>query len=118
MRLHNNSLGNTATTYSPLFIRSFAKNHKLQKSSKGIKKRQTQRFELTIKKPVSPPRKPLAQMAQVLSPGAVPEPVRQMPKEEEWRENLNVRLTCKDCRTDPPELYEDHEVYPLSNPMI
>lgn len=102
------TFGNTATTYSPLFIRSFAKNHKLQKSSKGIKKRQTQRFELTIKKPVCPPRKPLAQMAQVLSPGAVPEPVRQLPKEEEWRENLSVRLTCKDCRTDPPELYEDH----------
>lgn len=29
-------------------------------------------------------------------------------KDEEWRENLNVRLICKDCREDPPELYEDH----------
>ncbi|EME41675.1 hypothetical protein DOTSEDRAFT_135117 [Dothistroma septosporum NZE10] len=47
-------------------------------------------------------------MAQVLSPGAIPESAPQMPQREEWRENLNVRLTCKDCRTDPPELYEDH----------
>ncbi|KAK3686854.1 transcription initiation factor IIB [Vermiconidia calcicola] len=47
-------------------------------------------------------------MAQVLSPGAVPEPELKFEKEEEWRENLNVRLMCKDCREDPPNLYEDH----------
>ncbi|KAK5169713.1 transcription initiation factor IIB [Saxophila tyrrhenica] len=47
-------------------------------------------------------------MAQVLSPGALPEPEPQMKKEEEWRENLNVRMICKDCREDPPNLYEDH----------
>ncbi len=29
-------------------------------------------------------------------------------KDEEWRENLNVRMICKDCREDPPDLYEDH----------
>lgn len=99
---------NTATTYSPLFIRCYAKNHKLQKSSKGIKKRATQRFELAIKKPISPPRKPLATMAQVLSPGELPpEPKEQ--QDEEWRENLNVRLICADCRVDPPELREDHQ---------
>lgn len=46
-------------------------------------------------------------MAQVLSPGAVPD----MPppaKQDEYRDNLNVRLICKDCREDPPDLYEDH----------
>lgn len=47
-------------------------------------------------------------MAQVLSPGAVPEPEPMAPAEEEWRENLNVKLLCKDCREDPPNLYEDH----------
>lgn len=33
-----------------------------------------------------------------------------MPKKEddEWRENLNVRMICPDCREDPPDLYEDH----------
>ncbi|KAF2167215.1 hypothetical protein M409DRAFT_66239 [Zasmidium cellare ATCC 36951] len=46
-------------------------------------------------------------MAQVLSPGAVPEPAIR-PQEEEWRENLNVKLICRDCREDPPELFEDH----------
>lgn len=47
-------------------------------------------------------------MAQVLSPGALPEVMKQ-PEQEEWRENLNVRLICKDCRDDPPDLYEDHQ---------
>lgn len=47
-------------------------------------------------------------MAQVaLSPGEVPT-VHKAPQEQEWQENLNVRLICKDCRQDPPELREDH----------
>lgn len=107
LRLSSSNSLNTATTYSPLFIRCYAKNHKLQKSAKGIKKRATQRFVLAVKKPADPPRKPLATMAQVLSPGAVPEPAAR-PQEEEWRENLNVKLICRDCREDPPELFEDH----------
>jgi transcription initiation factor TFIIB len=94
----------TAKTYSPLFVRCYAKQHKLRVTAKGIKKRASQRFDGHTK-PVN--RKPLATMAQVLSPGAVPDPVH-MPEKEEWRENLNVRLICKDCRDDPPDLYEDH----------
>ncbi|EMC93019.1 hypothetical protein BAUCODRAFT_270595 [Baudoinia panamericana UAMH 10762] len=47
-------------------------------------------------------------MQQVLSPGAVPEPEVHPVKDEEWVENLNVKMMCKDCRDDPPELYEDH----------
>ena len=47
-------------------------------------------------------------MAQVLSPGALPDPEPLPAREEEWRENLNVRLICKDCREDPPDLFEDH----------
>jgi len=47
-------------------------------------------------------------MAQVLSPGALPEPEPIPQQEEEWHENLNVRLMCRDCREDPPDLREDH----------
>jgi len=47
-------------------------------------------------------------MAQVLSPGAVPDPIQMAPEKEEWRENLNVRLICKDCREDPPDIVDDH----------
>lgn len=47
-------------------------------------------------------------MAQVLSPGALPEPEPIMSQDDEWRENLQVRLICRDCREDPPELVEDH----------
>lgn len=47
-------------------------------------------------------------MVQPFSPGAVPEPAPEMPQEEEWRENLNVRLICKDCQDNPPDLFEDH----------
>lgn len=99
----------TATTYSQLFVRCFARNHKLGVTQKGIKKRASARFEggFKISKPAA--RKPLATMVQGLSPGAVPdEPDEQQPKDEEWRENLNVRMICKDCREDPPDLYEDH----------
>ncbi|KAK5108934.1 hypothetical protein LTR62_007649 [Meristemomyces frigidus] len=46
-------------------------------------------------------------MAQVLSPGQVV-PIIMAPQEEEWRENLNVKMICKDCKEDPPQLYEDH----------
>lgn len=46
-------------------------------------------------------------MAQVLSPGAVPDELLP-PKEEEWQQNLNVRMICRDCREDPPNLREDH----------
>lgn len=95
----------TAKTYSPLFVRCYAKQHKLRVTAKGIKKRASLRFD-GIEKPVN--RKPLATMAQVLSPGAVPDPIQMPPGEGEWRENLNVRLICKDCREDPPDIVDDH----------
>ena len=76
-------------------------------TSKGIKKRASERFGATLKKPA--PRKPLANMAQVLSPGALPEPELQPKQPEEWVENLNVKMICKDCKEDPPELHEDHQ---------
>jgi len=47
-------------------------------------------------------------MAQLLSPGQVLEPVVQKKKDDEWRENLNVRMICRECQEDPPNLYEDH----------
>ncbi|KAK3672975.1 transcription initiation factor IIB [Recurvomyces mirabilis] len=46
-------------------------------------------------------------MAQALSPGEVVAAAMPVP-EEEWRENLNVKMICKDCKEDPPELFEDH----------
>lgn len=45
---------------------------------------------------------------QALSPGELPDVDRQPEQDMEWRENLNVRLICRDCREDPPDLYEDH----------
>lgn len=102
------SLSNTATTYSPLFVRSFARNHRLRITSKGIKRRATERFESAHKKPKLAPRKSLASMAQVLSPGQVIEAPVAKKEDDEWRENLNVRMICPDCREDPPDLYEDH----------
>lgn len=47
-------------------------------------------------------------MAQGQSPGAIIESLPPPTRQEEWRENLNVRLMCPDCREDPPELIEDH----------
>ncbi|OQO10652.1 hypothetical protein B0A48_03950 [Cryoendolithus antarcticus] len=47
-------------------------------------------------------------MAQVASPGNPAEMPAPQKQEEEWQENLNVRMICKDCREDPPNIYEDH----------
>ena len=48
-------------------------------------------------------------MAQVLSPGAIPDPDPVPVEAAEWQENLNIRLICSECREDPPNLYEDHQ---------
>ena len=42
------------------------------------------------------------------SPGEIPEPDFQPEKNEEYRDNLSVKLICKECREDPPDLVEDH----------
>ncbi|GAB1736390.1 TFIIB-domain-containing protein [Hortaea werneckii] len=48
-------------------------------------------------------------MTQVLSPGQVlPDPEPRAMEKEEWQENLNVKLICKDCQEDPPNLFDDH----------
>lgn len=98
----------TAKTYSPLFIRCYAKQHKLRITSKGIKKRASARLaKCDISKHLRV-RKPLATMVQALSPGELPEEHRQPEKSDEWQQNLNVRLICRECRDDPPWLVEDH----------
>lgn len=35
-------------------------------------------------------------------------PAEKEPEKQEWYQKLDVRLICKDCRIDPPALYEDH----------
>jgi len=97
-----------ATTYSPLFVRCYAKNHKLRITARGIKKRHTARFEDAHKKSTLNLRKPLATMAQGLSPGQLPDQPPAVKQDEEWRENLNFKMICKECKEDPPELVEDH----------
>jgi len=46
-------------------------------------------------------------MAQILSPGALPEIEPQSTGPVEWQENLNIHLLCRECLEDPPNLYED-----------
>lgn len=47
-------------------------------------------------------------MAQVLSPGQLPDQPMPVKQDEEWRENLNFKMICKECKEDPPDLVEDH----------
>ncbi|KAI9726165.1 MAG: transcription initiation factor IIB [Chrysothrix sp. TS-e1954] len=48
-------------------------------------------------------------MVSMLSPGQIPDeiPTLANPRDEEWVENLNIRLVCPDCREDPPNLTEE-----------
>ena len=48
-------------------------------------------------------------MTHVLSPGEIPDIAPAPVENEEWRENLNVRMICPDCKEDPPNLYDDHQ---------
>lgn len=43
---------------------------------------------------------------QILSPGQVLEPSIAL-AEEEWRQNLNVRIMCPDCQEYPPNIVEE-----------
>jgi transcription initiation factor TFIIB len=47
----------------------------------------------------------MATEATTLSPGQIPDEV--VPVYDEPRENLNVRLICRYCQIDPPDLIED-----------
>jgi len=50
----------------------------------------------------------LAPDGRVLSPGEVYEEVTQKPQgEDEWVQNLNVKVICPDCQEDPPNLVEE-----------
>jgi len=45
---------------------------------------------------------------RILSPGEVAEDeVPQIQKPQEWRQDLNVKMICKECREDPPNLVEN-----------
>ena len=64
-----------------------ANKHNLNKSSKGVKKRTKQRFEQRV----------LA--AKMATMATTPQ--------EQWKENLNLHLLCRDCKEDPPNLVEE-----------
>ncbi|KAI9778904.1 MAG: transcription initiation factor IIB [Candelina submexicana] len=45
--------------------------------------------------------------SQNLSPGAVPETAPTAPQEEEWKENLNTQVICRECKEIPPNIVEE-----------
>lgn len=78
--------------YSPLFIRVYAHKHNLLITHKGVKKRTKQRFEKRI----------LAAKMANITPAAPAAPAA-----EDWKENLNLQLICRDCKEVPPNLVEE-----------
>ena len=98
--------------YSPLFVKTFAKKHKLKKTYRGIKQRDSKRLLGKLGGKISKPHvlqdtksqtaastvaMPPANGAENLPPSAYPA----------WRENLNIHLICPDCKQNPPDLVED-----------
>lgn len=88
----------TAKVYSPLFIKVHSQKYDY-KSAKGVRKRERK----ALGKP-----KTLRKMAAVISPGQVLDPaVAAKPQQEQWKENLNLKVKCPDCKEDPPNLVEE-----------
>lgn len=44
---------------------------------------------------------------QVLIPGLMPAPGPPIKAQEQWRENLNMQMICRDCKEIPPNLVEE-----------
>jgi len=49
----------------------------------------------------------MANVTQVILPGAPPDLTGGGPTEEPWRENLNMQMICRDCKEYPPNLVEE-----------
>ena len=97
---------NTAILYSPLFVKTFANNHNLRTTYKGIKKRRAQRLQTTLSGRVT---------KNTTEPSALAKPKMTTPGTENyppdapvWRENLNAHLICPDCQQVPPDLVEEN----------
>lgn len=94
---------NTGKLYSQLFVKTFAQNHNLTKTYRGIKKRRVERLVGSVTKPRSAllPRKNDMALAAPPLPGMGTE------NKVEWRDNFNTHLICPECKQDPPDLIED-----------
>lgn len=100
--------------YSPLFVKTFAKKHNLTKTYRGIKKRDTKRFQgkisgKIIKSRIVPDAKPRMTTSTLVASNGIE---NQLSKEESispWRgNNLNLHLICPDCQQVPPDLIEEN----------
>ena len=69
---------------------------------KGVKKRTKERFEkkLFAKKALA------SKMANGM-PAAQPDLAAPVKAQEQWRENLNMQMICRDCKEVPPNLVEE-----------
>jgi len=79
-------------TYSPLFIKFCANKYDLPVTSKALKRRAKERLAAVKRKP----------RKMALAP---PERLNRL--KEEWRENLNLAVRCRECKEDPPNIVEE-----------
>jgi transcription initiation factor TFIIB len=99
------SCSNTGKTYSPLFVKTFASNHKLPTSYKSIKKRRDRRLTAKITKPAT---LVLQKNKMATNLAAIPgQGIENQPPDVPFRMNLNTRIKCKDCNRDPPNIVEE-----------
>ncbi len=96
---------NTGKTYSPLFVKTFANNHKLPTSYKSISKRRNQRITGKITKNATLVQKKNKMATITQSPPG--QGLENQPPDLPFRVNLNARVKCPDCQEDPPNLIEE-----------
>ena len=108
-----------AKLYSPLFVRILANNNNLRVTHAGIERRNRERRQSVLGGRVSKSTASKAKDTKNKSddlktkdtmafPGMENQPPSAVAAEPIWRENLNTRLICKDCREDPPNLVEEN----------
>jgi transcription initiation factor TFIIB len=95
-------------TYSPLFIRNYAKRFDLRVTAKGLKKRSKARFEAQRQALIMAAVNEKVVLSGTQSGFANVIKLAGKAEEQPWRDNLNMSVMCKDCKENPPNIVEEY----------
>ena len=90
--------------YSPLFISVCAARHNLTKTSKGVKRRTSERFQKQV---LAQKRGRTQKQADTRKEDLIFKMATATAAQEQWKQNLNMHMMCRECKEYPPNLVEE-----------